>query len=183
MTSPRSKSTLEVWIPIYLGRGPDILCFRCTLMPLSAGYWPLLDLMFLTWVSILSLLLLQVHKINSLFNVAKNHFNHQSIFLILYLDFIFVCLFFHFNSLHWVLIPASAADLSKIRLTCTTLGEPTREENSPFPTALLLSLIPLPEISVSAPQNDLCLYWRVYKLGSHHLLSSPHTKVSHSKAS
>lgn len=67
-------------------------------MPLSAGHWPLLDLLFLAWSMILPLLLLQVNKINSLFKVAKNPFSHQIISLISQLAsiYFFMCLFFPF---------------------------------------------------------------------------------------
>lgn len=61
-------------------------------MPLSAGHWPLLDLLFLAWSTILPLLLLQVNKINSLFKVARKAFQPPKHFL----DFSFsLYLFFH----------------------------------------------------------------------------------------
>lgn len=113
------------------------VCFRHLLMPLSAGYWPLFGLLFLAWSTILPLLLLQVNKINNLCKVTKNLFNHQSIFLISHSAFIyfFMCLFFHFTSLHWALNPASASNLGKI-LTHAILPTAFQGRDcSPFLTA------------------------------------------------
>lgn len=121
----------------------DTPCFRHLLLPLSAGYWPLLNLLFLAWSAVLPRILLQGNKINSLFKVAKNPFNHQSILLISHSAFIyfFVCWFFHFTSLHWVLNPASAADLGKILMHTILPTAFYGRDCSPF--LKLLILIPL----------------------------------------
>lgn len=68
-------------------------------MPLSADHWPLLDLLFLAWSTILPLFLLQVNKINSLCKIAKNPFSHQSVSLISQSAsiYFFMCLFFLFS--------------------------------------------------------------------------------------
>lgn len=123
----------------------DAPCFRGRLMPLSGGYWPLLDLLFLARSPILSLLLLPVHKTNSLLKVAKNPLNHQSTFLIFHSAFIYLFVRFLFHFLFTALGPNPCFSSwlgQNRRLTLTILAIVNKgRDYSPFLTALLLSLI------------------------------------------
>lgn len=104
-----------------------------------------------------------------------------------FIQLLFIYLFIGFSIfywLHWVLTPASAADLGKIE----DWHNSSHSQQGERLQSISHSSAPQPhssfaESSVSVPKNSLWLYRRVYKLGSHHLLSPPQARASHSKAS
>lgn len=127
----------------------DSLCFRCRLMPMPEGYWPLLDLLFLAWCPVLSLLLLQVHKINSLFKVAKKASVIKAFswhFIQLLSICLFACLFnfpFWFTALDPNPCFSSWLEQNR-RLIHRFLAAANKGRDcSAFLTALLLSLLSL----------------------------------------